>query len=125
MKHIEFERRWVVLGIPAIILMAGLVVFTGLLPLLRAPLVFVFFLICPGIGFINLLNLKQPLTEFVLVVALSLSIDSVIAMILLYSGAWSYQTGFLLLSGISLLGAISLFFHVKRETNENITKSRS
>ena len=86
---------------------------------------FVFFLICPGSGFINFLNLKQPLTEFVLVVALSLSIDSVIAMILLYLGVWSYQTGFLLLSGISLLGAIGLFFHVKRETNENITESKS
>jgi len=125
MKHLEFERRWVMLGIPVTVLITGLVVFTGLLPVIRAPLVFVFFLICPGIGFINLLNLKQPLTEFVLVVALSLSIDSVIAMILLYSGAWSYQTGFLLLSGISLLGAFTLFFHGRRETNENISESRS
>ena len=114
----HLEHRWLTPGIIAATLLTGLVVFTGILSFLRPVLVFGFFLVCPGIGYIRLLDLKQSITQIVLTVALSLGIDLVVSMILLYSGDWSYRTGFLILSGISLLGSIILWIHEGRGGKE-------
>jgi hypothetical protein len=38
----------------------------------RAPLIFAFVLACPGLAWVGLLRLREPLAEFVLGVALSL-----------------------------------------------------
>lgn len=114
----HLTHRWLTPGIIAAILLTGLVVFTGFLSFLRPVIVFSFFLVCPGISYIQLLDLKKSITEIVLIVALSLGIDLAVSMILLYSGIWSYRTGFLMLSGISLLGSIILWFHEGRGGKE-------
>lgn len=95
---------WMNLGLS---LLTGLIVFTGILPLFRPAVVLIFYVTCPGLAFVGLLRLRDFLTELVLMVALSLVIDSVVAMLLLYTGAWSYVTGLLVIIGISVVGALA------------------
>lgn len=111
MSRIKFGNNWIVFCVQGFVLVIGLIVFFGLLPGLRPWLVFGFFMICPGVGFIRILDLKEPLIEVVLIIALSLLIDTVVAMLLLYFSVWSYKTGFVLLAGVSLLGSISLYYY--------------
>ena len=95
---------------PGIILvtsiLTGLAVFSGYLQPLRVTLVFAFMLVCPGMAYIRLLRLRDPLVELVLAVALSLALDTLVAMVLLYVGPWSPANGLLGLISISLIGLL-------------------
>ena len=84
----------------------GLVVWTGIFPALRPVLVFFFLLVCPGMAYIQLLSIQDPLIKAVLAIALSLAIDTVIAMILLSTRGWVPFQGMLLIIGICMLGVI-------------------
>ena len=94
-----------------LVTLTALVVFTPIFPGLRPALVFAFFLLGPGAGLIGLLDLKDALSQGVLVVALSLALDGAVALGLLYAHAWSYQAGFLFLGSLSLGGAAAAWFH--------------
>jgi hypothetical protein len=85
----------------------AILVFSGVSSALRAIAVFGFMLFVPGWSFIRLLRLNSPMMGWTLAVTLSLALDAVIAMILLFADAWSAQTGLILLIGISILGARS------------------
>ena len=56
---------------------------------LRWILVFGFLLFCPGMTFAFLLPNKDQLTRFVLIIVLSLSLDTAIVQVFLYAGKWS------------------------------------
>ncbi len=99
-------RRFIPWLILILSILTGLVVFTGILPGARPLLVLFFYILCPGLALIRLFRLRDPLTEVVLVIALSLAVDATVAMILLYAGAWSYVTGLLIVIGISMLAAV-------------------
>ncbi len=104
MIRIHDFQRWPLWSILAMSFLTALIVFTGILPGIRLVLVLIFFVTCPGLPFIRLIRLQDFLTELVLMIAFSLVIDATVAMILLYTGAWSYVTGLLILIGISLTG---------------------
>jgi len=96
--------------IPGFILVSGVitgvVAFSGILPVLRPILVFGFLLVCPGWAFVRLLPIQDPIQQAILAIALSLAIDTVVAVVLLYSGAWSSSTGLLILIAISIAGSL-------------------
>ena len=84
----------------------GLTLWTGFLPDFRPMIVFAFLLVCPGMAYVQLLSINDSIIKVVLAIALSLSIDTIVAMILLASGAWAPLRGMMIIIAISLLGII-------------------
>lgn len=84
---------------------AGLVnvVFTD--TIVRPVVVFWFLLVCPGMMVVHLLQLKEPVAEWTLALALSFAIDAIVATIQLYAGKWSPTGTLSILIGFSLIGA--------------------
>ena len=71
------------------IIAVGLVNFVFTNAIVRPVIVMWFLFVCPGMAVTRLLNLKEGITEWALALALSFSIDAIIASILLYAGMWS------------------------------------
>ncbi len=86
---------------------AGLVTFIPTGPFLRLVVVLWFLLICPGMMLVRFFQLREPLLEWVLAVALSLAADTIVAGILLYAGRWSPGDAFALLLGLTVAGALA------------------
>ncbi len=84
---------------------AGLA-FTGNTSPLRAVVALWFLLICPGMAFVSVLRLADILTEVALGVALSLAIDTIVASVMLYAGAWSSPRQLAIVLGITLIGLV-------------------
>lgn len=76
---------------------------TGLL-MFRPAFVFVFLLLCPGSALIGLMGLKNPVTNWVLSIALSFALLALLAQFIVLTGIWSLETGFWILNVLSLLG---------------------
>lgn len=95
--------RW-----PAIIVLStlavALVVFGGVGFPLRPVVVFWYLLVCPGMALVGLLRPRDGVAAFTLALALSIALDTLIAMTLLYAGYWSPRAGLVLLMAISLVG---------------------
>lgn len=87
-------------------LAAGLVNF--LLPdiIVRPVIVMWFLFVCPGMMVIRFFQLKEPVTEWTLAIALSLAIDGLVASLQMYSGYWSPPITLGIIMSISALGAI-------------------
>src|SRR5437016_6310412 len=69
---------------------------------LRPIIVFWFLFVCPGMAVVRFLRLNETITEWTLALALSFSIDALVACILLFAGKWS-PTGILtILIGLSV-----------------------
>lgn len=86
--------------------LSTLVVITGTPAGLRPVLAFLFLLLAPGLAYARLLPAEDGIVLVTLAVALSLAIDTVVGMALLYMGQWSFVTAFLIIAAISLVGAV-------------------
>ena len=64
-----------------------------------------YLLICPGMAFVRLLRLHDPLAEFVLALAASISIDLILAETMVLLRIWSPVAGFFGLAVFCLAGA--------------------
>lgn len=64
-----------------------------------------FLLICPGMAFVRLLRLPHWLDEWLLAVALSLALNTLVAEFMLYVQFWSPKGILLVIIGLSLVGA--------------------
>ncbi len=84
----------------------GLAVIQGWPAPARAALALWFLLICPGMAFVRLLQLDDKVREWTLAVALSLALDTGLALLMVYSRLWSPRLGLALLIGLSGLGAL-------------------
>jgi len=71
----------------------------------RAPLVLAFLVLGPGMAFVPLLKLGDPVAEVTLGIGISLALDLVVAVAMLYAGAWSPETTLVVLVAIALGGA--------------------
>ena len=70
------------------------------------PLVALWFLaVCPGMALVRLLGLRDLLSELVLAIAVSLSLETIVASIMIYAGRWSPQLSLDVFVGIALVGA--------------------
>jgi hypothetical protein len=72
---------------------------------MRPVIAFWFLLICPGMAFIRLLHLQGWITELTLAIALSLTLDTLVAETMVLNHLWSPQKGLFGLICLSLAGA--------------------
>jgi hypothetical protein len=91
--------------VAAAALAAAAVAFAGAPLALRAPVVLAFLTLGPGMAFVPLLGLRDPLAELTIGLGVSLSLDLAVAATMLYAGAWSPPASLAVLAGISLSGA--------------------
>jgi hypothetical protein len=87
------------LGIAVVLLVAA-----NLESPLRPILVFGFLFVCPGMAFVQLLHLHQRFTEFILAVALSLTIVTLVSEMLVLMRLWSPLGSLLTIVIITLIG---------------------
>ncbi len=64
-----------------------------------------FLLVCPGVSYVRLLRLGEPLTEFLLTVAFSVSIGALASLALLAGQVWTPGRTLLVVVGIAVVGA--------------------
>ncbi len=104
------------------ILIFLLAIFTGALTwfntgeAIRPPLLFLFMLICPGMAFIHLARLEDPLAELVLAIALSIVIDTCLAEFMVLTRLWYPGAGLAVLIGISIFGATLQIIDLNRHS---------
>ena len=75
-------------------------------PLVRAPLVLWFSLVCTGMAWVRLLRIGQPLAEVVAAIALSVALSGITASAFLFAGHWSPGWTMVVLEVITLAGVI-------------------
>ena len=85
---------------------AGLVTFVITDTTVRPIIVMWFLFICPGMALVRFFRIHEPVVEWTLALALSFSIDAIVASMLLYAGRWSPTAILSILIGLSLAGAM-------------------
>ena len=75
----------------------------------RAILLLWFLVVCPGMAFVRLLRLQGALLEWTLAVALSLAIDLLVAVFVLYVGLWSPVWILVAIATLTLAGVLFQF----------------
>jgi uncharacterized membrane protein len=102
-------------------LAAASMVFTDLVSPFRALVVFSFLLFCPGLSLISLLRLadarRDLLTELTLAIAISLALDMLVALLMLYTGQWSPRLGLALLIFACAIGLALQFVQSLHRAN--------
>lgn len=101
------DKFWFII-ISASLLLAFVVPFIPI-QLIRLPFMLWFILFCPGMAFVRLLKINNPLFEFTLAVGLSLSLATVVATAVLYLHIWNPILIQFILIALTSLG-ISLQF---------------
>ncbi len=115
---------------PAIIslstLAVGFVAFGNIESPLRVPIVLWFLLVCPGISFVRLLQVRNTIVELTLAIALSLALDAIAAAITLYAEAWSPAWALAMLIGATIAGvALQLIAASRRAAiSSNVSRLR-
>lgn len=100
------NRSWMWVTVLAVSALLATLGFAGVLgPVIRPAVMFWFFLVCPGMAFMPLLNLPNRLAEVILAVALSLALDTVVAEVMAVNGWWSPSAGVFTLIILTLTGA--------------------
>lgn len=102
---------------------SGLFFFLAIESPLRLIITLSFLLVCPGMAFVRLLRLDESYYEWTLAIALSISLDAIVACILLYTGFWSVKLGLEILIMLSLLGAILQVLSTQPTVTFALTKS--
>lgn len=85
---------------------AGVLALVPAAAAVRPAIVLWFLFVCPGMMLVRFLSLHEPLLEWVLAVALSLAVDTIIATILLYAGWWSPPIVFAILLSLTVGGTL-------------------
>jgi hypothetical protein len=85
---------------------AGLVVIGDLQSPIRPLIVFWFLLICPGMAFVQLIQVKKPLNALILAISFSVTIDTIVSVLMAFFKIWSPEWGLLGIMCLSLMGAI-------------------
>lgn len=62
------------------------------------------FLVCPGMAYIQSLHIEYAPIRWTLAIALSISIDILVALAILYGGVWNYKLGMFVILIITWIG---------------------
>jgi uncharacterized membrane protein len=89
---------------------------------IRPAMALWFLLVCPGMAFVQLLHVEDSISELTLAVALSLAIDSVLAIVMVCARLWSPKWGFAILVGITMVGVILQIVAACRRAHFGIEK---
>ncbi len=93
------------------------------LPGIRQGVAMWFLLVCPGMGYVQFLRLRDVWAEWTLAVALSLSLGAIVALVMLMAHAWSLRGGLAALAAITVIGAALLPF--RGEPRPDVAEERS
>ncbi len=103
-------KQWRLHGWPILILLWAVTTWlvTFIVPdtLLRAIVVLSFLIFCPGMALSRFLQLKDVAVELIIGIALSITLDTIVACLLLYAGKWSPTIVLELLVVLSVAGAV-------------------
>jgi hypothetical protein len=106
---------------PVVILISAFavnyVVITGFQSMVRPLLVMWFLMVCPGIAFVRLLRFDSFVIELTLAVALSLALDTIVAVSLIYLGVSSTVVWLIALGCLCAAGAFAQLFLVYLDHN--------
>ncbi len=72
----------------------------------RLWVVLVYVLVCPGLAYIRLLNISDPLAILMLGIGLSISMDILVSEALVLTHLWSPIAGIIILGMLCLFGAL-------------------
>ncbi len=100
----KFSWFWPAILLLSVIAVISLVIVGPGTPL-QPYVVMEFLFLCPGMAYVPLLKLNNSIIELTLGVALSLSIDAIVAGCFLYAHAWSPSGILWVLDLVTLLGA--------------------
>jgi hypothetical protein len=110
---------------PAIILVSaavtGYLAFAQVDSVLRPVVTLGFLLVCPGMTFVRLLRIRERMTELTLAITLSLALNTLLIVIMLYAGIWAPYTGLLIIiclsvGGVTLQMALAAFQKIDSQT---------
>jgi uncharacterized membrane protein len=73
---------------------------------LRPALTLWFLLVCPGMAVVRIFDVQESLLEWVLSIALSISLAGIISTIQIYTHTWSPANGLDILIGLTLSGVV-------------------
>lgn len=95
---------------PVLVILSAVAAFMAtagnLIAPVRIALVAWFMLICPGLAYVRLLQLHHWLTNLMLAIALSLTIDTLVAEGMVLAKIWSPLGGLLTIGLLSVVGAV-------------------
>ena len=77
---------------------------------LRSLVVLWFLCVCPGLAVLHPLELSDAVTGLALVVPLSLAIDALVAIALIYAGLWSPTLALVIVAGVTFVALGTLRF---------------
>ncbi len=75
-------------------------------PIVRAPLVAWFLLVCPGMAFVRLLRIQNGLALWTLAIALSFALSILVPTLMLYTNYWSPNGTLVILAAASMVGVL-------------------
>lgn len=92
----------------------AIVTFSDVESPVRPLIAFWFLLICPGMAIVPFLGIREGISQLTLATALSLALDGLVSVSLLYAGLWSPDIMLAVLIVISLTGAALQIFRLGR-----------
>jgi uncharacterized membrane protein len=114
------KALWWPLVIVVSALAAGTLTFLQAVTPLRAAVGFWFLLVCPGMAYVRLLRVKAVYFQWVLAIALSIAIDTIVAQALLVTGNWSSRVALIVVIVVSMMGAaMQMVFANPGQTKES------
>ena len=95
---------------PLLIAASGIAIMMLVLRDMQSParifMAFWFLLVCPGMAFVRLLEIDDLLIEWTLAIGLSIALDTLVAGIMLYAGAYSFERTLLIIVFVSGIGVV-------------------
>jgi hypothetical protein len=122
MNALTKASTWWPLIIIASAVVAVLVEVEGVLPSFRPAIILWFFLICPGMALVRLLRIADHVAELTVAIALSVTLDAIVAETMVMTGRWSPKWALILLAALSVLGAVLQIITVKGDAGSRETR---
>lgn len=102
-----FKPKWLWPGILAASALVIVLLFAADLHTpLRPFFALWFLLVCPGMSVVRVFDVQERLLEWVLAIALSISLAGIISIVMIYTATWSPLWGLLILVGVTLAGVV-------------------
>lgn len=124
-KYLSFDSPTMIwpLIISGSALVAAIAAFAHATPLLRSLVISWFLLVCPGMAFIRLLKLKDFLAEWALAIALSLALEMLLGLGMVYIHWWQPGWALVFLILLSLSGVALQVWNASQVTGGSDSES--
>jgi hypothetical protein len=117
---VSFRLSWT-LAIGVLSAVTAVIVYADVDFVLRPIAVMAFMLLCPGMAIVRHLRLTDPAMEVAVAVALSIALDTLVALTVIYAGSADFEAMFTLLLAITVVAVVT---DVARETSAGAVPGR-